>query len=54
MTEGINDSANAPSVLLVDGGLLHGPGRHGLSLERVWIIRDEQESSGGAFDHPRD
>ena len=51
MTEGINHSANAPPMLAVDRGLLRRPGRNRLSLDRVWIVDDEQESSGGAADH---
>ena len=54
MTEGINDPTDAPSMLAVDRGLLHRPGSDRLSLDRVWIVHDEQESGGGATDRLRD
>ena len=54
MAEWVDDSADPPTVLLVDGRFADRAGGDGLSKHRVGIVDHEQHSAGRRAKHSRD
>lgn len=46
MTPGIDDAADKPAMLLINGGLLGGAGRDRPGLQRYGIVGDKEDSTG--------